>query len=221
MFEFFFALIMMMYYFGVIANSSIESINSRTKASRRNQRIEEWLSVVTDSKLEMEVSRIVRNRLNVDYVNELLNTIVKDIDGLQHVTLHFTMDTEKVGRSLGFSKKYIEEIVRRKQSFAILTIMAYNGKLPWYEARCGIDIPPLAMSIPTEEGVVKNPYICYFDWINKKISESNNVKEKMVVKNIINNNYYYYDAVRDSKSWTYEVLWEPTVIDPKMIKNHL
>ena len=219
MIEFFVALIMMMYYTGVIMNTSIESVSHRAKTNRHDKEKKEWISVVTDSDLEREVSSFVYNRLKIDEVNYILRNIIKDIEGFPDIDLNLTMDAKKIKRIYGMSKKESEECERLERNFAVRTIMAYNGKLVSYDAITSIGIP-WAWYMFSSNGLDRSLCSHYFEWINNRLKEISKVDEKMVVRTF-KHDYYYFDVIKYSKSWLYDVLWEPQVIDPKIIRNHL
>lgn len=219
MFEFFVALIMMMYYTGVIMNTSMESVSHRAKTNRHDKEKKEWISVVTDSDLEREVSSFVYNRLKIDEVNDILRNITKDIEGFPDIDLDLTMDAKKIKRIYGMSKKESEECERLERNFAVRTIMAYNGKLTTYDAMTSIGAP-WAWYMFSSNGMDRSLCSYYFDWINNRIKEISDVDERMVVRTF-RYDYYYFDAVKNSKTWLYEVLWEPQVIDKERIQNCL
>lgn len=220
MFEFFFALIMLMYYVGSITNSSIASSYNRRLVNAYDRRKKKWISIVTDSNLEAEVSRMVFNPFELHKVNDILRNIIKDIEGFPDINPGLTMDAKKIKHKYGLSKKESEECERLERDFAIRTIMAHNGKLTSYEAISGIRTP-WAWYMFSSIGRSRHLCINYFEWINNRINEVNNIDEKMVVRTCNYKNYYYFDAVKDSKMWTYNVLWEPQVVDPKRIMYHL
>jgi hypothetical protein len=72
----------------------------------------------------------------------------------------------------------------------------------------------------SSNGVDRSLCSNYFDWINNRLKEVSNVDERMVVRTF-KYDYYDFDVVKDSKSWLYEVLWEPQVVDPERIQNHI